>query len=159
MLKELLEDLEFVEKKMVRLDQTITQRVDLAPLTRLCTIPGIDILTAWTLLAELGSDMRVFPGPECRQLAGLCPGNNESAGKRLSNRTRKGNRWLWRALCQSAWARASSKGFASWASTLFYQPLLPTASPRQLFPWPPPRRRPPRLHAAKEAGPVNVQNA
>ena len=36
--------------------------------------------------------------------AGLCPGNHESGGKRLSNRTRKGNRWLRRGLCQAAWA-------------------------------------------------------
>ncbi len=71
----------------------------------LCSIPGIDVLTAWTLIAELGPDVTVFPdAAHAVSWAGLCPGNRESAGKRLSGRTRKGNRWLRRALCQSAWA-------------------------------------------------------
>jgi len=110
LLKELMEDLEFVEKKILRLDQTIVQRVDMNALARLCTIPGVDVITAWTLLAELGSDMRVFPtDKDAASWAGLCPGNNESAGKRLSNRTRKGNRWLRRALCQSAWGASRKK--------------------------------------------------
>jgi len=61
-------------------------------LRRLDTIPGIDVITAWTLLAELGPDMSVFPDAEhCASWAGLCPGNRKSAGKRLSGRTRKAN--------------------------------------------------------------------
>ncbi len=67
----------------------------------------MDLITAWTLLAELGPDMGVFSSPKhAASWAGLCPGNHESGGKRLSNRTRKGNRWLRRALCQAAWAAA-----------------------------------------------------
>jgi transposase len=70
----------------------------------------VDLVTAWTILAELGSDMSVFFGPKhAASWAGLCPGNHESGGKRLSNRTRKGNRWLRRALCQSAWAATRKK--------------------------------------------------
>ena len=110
LLRELMEDLEFVESKILRLDQAIVQRVDMNPVVRLCTIPGVDVITAWTLLAEIGSDMRVFPtAKDAASWAGLCPGNNESAGKRLSNRTRKGNRWLRRALCQSAWGVSRKK--------------------------------------------------
>jgi transposase len=77
---------------------------------RLCTIPGVDIITAWTLIAELGLDMSVFQSPKhAASGAGLCPGNHESGGKRLSNRTRKGNRWLRRALVQSAWGASRKK--------------------------------------------------
>jgi transposase len=104
LLKELLEDLRFVEAKILRLDQTLSGSVDWELVTRLCTIPGVDVITAWTLLAELGSDMRVFANSKkVASWAGLCPGNKESGGKRLSGRTRKGNRWLRRGLCQAAW--------------------------------------------------------
>jgi transposase len=110
MLKELLEDLRFVEAKILRLDQTLSGRVDWERVTRLCTIPGVDIITAWTLLAELGSDRQVFANSKkAASWAGLCPGNKESGGKRLSGRTRKGNRWLRRGLCQAAWGASRKK--------------------------------------------------
>ena len=105
MLGELMEHLEFVESKIERLEKVIGSQTDLETLTRLCTIPGVDIITAWTLLAELGSDMSVFESSKhVASWAGLCPGNRESAGKRLGNKARKGNRWLRRALSQAAWA-------------------------------------------------------
>lgn len=78
---------------------------------RLDAIPGIDRLGAAIILAEIGPDMR--PWEDSRKLASwscLCPGNCESAGKRLSGRTRKGNRWLRRAFCQMAWAATRKKG-------------------------------------------------
>ena len=110
MLKELLEDFRFVEAKMLRLDKTLSGSVDWEQVARLCTIPGVDIITAWTLLAELGSDMRVFANSKkAASWAGLCPGNKESGGKRLSGRTRKGNRWLRRGLCQAAWGASRKK--------------------------------------------------
>ena len=105
MLREWMEDLEFAERKINRLEAEIAPKIDVEVLARLATIPGIDLITAWTLIAELGSDMSVFRSPRhAAAWAGLCPGNHESGGKRLSNRTRKGNRWPRRALCQSAWA-------------------------------------------------------
>jgi transposase len=74
------------------------------------TIPGIDELTASTLVAEIGADMDQFPSPDhLASWAGLCPGNNESAGKRRSGKTRKGSVWLRRALCQAAWAASRTK--------------------------------------------------
>jgi len=110
MLRELMDDLETVEVKIQRVEKEIAGRVDMRQVERLCSIPGVDVLTAWTLLAELGTDMNVFASPQhAASWAGLCPGNYESAGKRLSNRTRKGNRWLRRALCQSAWGASRKK--------------------------------------------------
>jgi transposase len=120
MLRELMDDLEFVERKMERLEEQIAAQSDIPSLARLCTIPGVDVITAWTLLAELGSDMRIFASPRhAASWAGLCPGNHESGGKRLSNRTRKGNRWLRRALCQAAWAATRKKN--CYLAAFFYR--------------------------------------
>jgi len=120
MLGELMEDLEFVERKIQRLDMQIARKADVEKLTRLATIPGIDLITAWALLAELGSDMNVFASPKhAAAWAGLCPGNHESAGKRLGNRTRKGNRWLRRALCQAAWCATRKRN--CYLAAFFYR--------------------------------------
>ena len=84
---------------------------------RLCTAPGVERVTAWTILAELGPDMGVFPdAAHAASWAGLAPGNNESAGKRKNTRTRQGNRWLRRALCQAGWAATRKKNcqLAAW---------------------------------------------
>jgi transposase len=76
----------------------------------LMTIPGIGRRSAEVVLAEIGSDMGRFATVEkLASWAGMCPGNNESAGKRRSGRTRQGNRWLRAALVQSAWAVSRSK--------------------------------------------------
>lgn len=82
------------------------------------TIPGVDQTTAWVLVAEIGTHSEQFP--DARHLASwaaLCPGNHQSAGKRKSGRTRKGNRWLRGALSQAAWAAKHSKG--TYLSALF----------------------------------------
>jgi transposase len=77
---------------------------------RLCTIPGIEKITARILISELGTDMSQFPdAAHAASWAGLCPGNAESAGKRFSGKTRKGDRYLRRILVQSAWAAARTK--------------------------------------------------
>lgn len=120
LLGELRDDLEFTERQIARLEQAIGGQIDPGLVARLCEIPGVDMITAWTILAELGSDMSVFPtAQQVASWAGLCPGNHESGGKRLSNRTRKGNRWLRRALCQAAWAASRAKN--SYLSALFYR--------------------------------------
>jgi len=122
MLKELMEEVEFVEAKIARLETRIGELMKPyeTDIELLCTIPGIQLITAWTLLAELGADMNQFSdAAHLASWAGLCPGNNESAGKRKSNRTRKGNRWLRRALCQSAWAVAHSK--RNYLTAVFYR--------------------------------------
>lgn len=78
---------------------------------RLQTIPGIAERTAEVLLAEIGADLTPFPTADhLASWAGVCPGNNESAGKRRSGRTRNGNQWLRSALVQAAWAASRTKG-------------------------------------------------
>jgi transposase len=76
----------------------------------LTAIPGVERVTAWHLIAELGPDMSVFPDADhCASWAGMSPGSCESAGKQLSGRTKKGNKYLRRVLAQSAWAASRCK--------------------------------------------------
>jgi transposase len=67
------------------------------------TIPGVNQRLAEIILAEIGADRRRFPS--ARHLAswvGICPGNQQSAGKQLSGKTRQGDRWLRQALIEAA---------------------------------------------------------
>ena len=76
----------------------------------LCTIPGIASLAATSILSEIGSDMSRFATDgHLVSWAGLCPGQNESAGKRKSSRLRKGAPWLKTLLVQCAWAAVKKK--------------------------------------------------
>ena len=84
----------------------------------LTTIPGVSQTTAQVLLSEVGTDMSRFPtAANLISWAGLCPGNDESAGKRRSTRLRKGGQWLKATLVQSAWSAARTKG--SYLKALF----------------------------------------
>lgn len=112
-LKMLLRQVENLERDIAALEAEIRQRLQpyQAVVQCLDEIPGVDEVTAWTILAEVGFDMKVFQTPErLASWAGLCPGNRKSAGKRISGRTRKGNRWLRRALTQSALGASRSEG-------------------------------------------------
>lgn len=100
-----LEHIEFMNQKIAHLDQEIGER--LRPFEKelelLDTIPGVGQRTAELLLAEIGADMNRFPtSAHLASWAGMVPGNNESAGKRKSGRTRKGNKHIRSALVQSA---------------------------------------------------------
>ena len=76
-------------------------------LNLLQTLPGVDQIGAAMLLVEIGSDMEAFGSAErLASWLGICPGNNESAGKRKSGRIRKGNAWVRRLLCEFAQAAA-----------------------------------------------------
>jgi transposase len=84
-----------------------------AELERLDTISGVAKRTAEVLIAEIGVDMSVFPtAGHLVSWAGLCPGNNESAGKHKSGKTRKGNRWLRRVLIEAASAATRTSNTA-----------------------------------------------
>lgn len=96
---------EIFEKRIAEHMKSHEERIDL-----LTTIPGVDRIVAWHLIAELGTHLSVFPDADhCASWAGLVPGENESAGKKKSTRCRKGNKFLRRVLTQAAWASSRCK--------------------------------------------------
>ena len=112
LLQQLLDELEFLESKLAGVEQRIGEQMrPFEPAVTLWkTIPGISDVTAWSLVAEIGVRSEQFAsGQHLASWAGMCPGNNESAGKRHSGKTRKGNRWLRRTLNQAAWAVSRCK--------------------------------------------------
>jgi len=113
MLKLLLEQVEQYEAQVAKLDQRIEEvmsPLQKAALQMLDEIPGIDCRAAQNVLAEIGTDMSRFPtSGHLAAWAGLCPGNNQSAGKRRSGRMRQGNRWLKATFNQCAWAASRKK--------------------------------------------------
>jgi transposase len=105
--------LEQVETDIECLDRRIDEKLEpyREQHTRLMQIPGIDRVGAAVLIAELGVDMSVFASVRhCAAWAGVCPGNNESGGKRRGHPTRKGNVHLTTALVQAAVSASHAKG-------------------------------------------------
>jgi transposase len=91
-----------------QVDELIVPFADV--LERLQTIPGVGQKIADVITAETGADMDRSPdAAHLASWAGVCPGNNESAGKRFSGRTRKADVWLQAALVEAAWAAARTK--------------------------------------------------
>ena len=81
-----------------------------AAVSLLVTIPGVARRSAQVILAEIGADMSRFPtAGHLASWAGMCPGNNESAGKHRSGRTRHGSKWLRMALVECGQAAARTK--------------------------------------------------
>lgn len=107
LLRQLLDELYFIEGKITQVEQRLEQQMGSfrQAVTLWQTIPGVNEITAWSLVAEMGVDLSQFERVEkLTAWAGVCPGNNESGGRRLSGTSRKGNRWLRRVLTQAAWA-------------------------------------------------------
>jgi transposase len=99
---------ELIDRRLEQIGKEETQIAE--AVIRWDTVPGVDRIAAWGLVAEMGIDMEQFPSAKhAASWGGVCPGNHESAGKRLGGRTRKGNPWLRRILGQSAWAAARTK--------------------------------------------------
>ena len=106
-LDELMRHIEEIEARIVRFDTRLLAELESEhnALALLQTIPGVDLIGAAMLLVEIGTDMDVFGSADrLASWVGICPGNNESAGKRKSGRLRKGNLYVRRLLCEFAHA-------------------------------------------------------
>lgn len=117
-LGELLARYDELERALERVKEQIRKEVATSPdpfveeaVQLLDTIPGIGEQAAETIIAEIGVDMSRFPSAgHLASWVGMCPGNNESAGKKKSGKTTKGSPYLRAALVQMAWAASRSKG-------------------------------------------------
>jgi transposase len=112
LLTQILGHIDYLTTAIAALEQEVERC--LVPFTEavtlLQTIPGIGAIAAGALIAEIGVDMGRFPSAKhLASWAGVCPGNRESAGKRLSGKTRTGNAWLRGILGEVAWAAARSR--------------------------------------------------
>jgi transposase len=110
---EQLAHLDELDERQARLEAEVAERLrPFEPaIARLDTIPGVGRRTAEIVLAEGGPDMSRFrTAGHFASWAGLCPGQDESAGKQRSGRMRKGNRWLRGSLIEAAHAAARTKG-------------------------------------------------
>ena len=122
MLESLLRHLTFLDGEVQSLDEEVAERMrpfeeDMA---RLGEIHGVGQRTAEEVLAETGTDMSRFPtSAHIASWAKLCPGNNESAGKRKSGCIGHGNVWLRSTLVQAAWAASRTKG--TYLSALYHR--------------------------------------
>jgi transposase len=101
----LMQHIDYIEASIARFDHHLLQGMaeQRNVLALLQTLPGVDLIGAAMLLVEIGPDMAAFGSPDrLASWAGVCPGNNESAGKRQSGRARKGNPYVRRLLCEFA---------------------------------------------------------
>jgi len=119
-LGQVLAHIDELERHIAAFDQQLEEylRPFAQELGLLQTIPGVGRRTAEMIVAEIGTDMSPFPdAAHLASWAGICPGSRESAGKRKSGKTRKGNRWLRGALIEASWGASRSRD--TYLSTLF----------------------------------------
>jgi transposase len=110
---QILAHIDFLNASIERVSAAIAEHLAAfdPAIALLCTIPGVQRRTAEVIIAETGGDMTAFATPRhLASWAAMCPGNDESAGKRRSGKTRKGSKWLRAALCEAAHAAARTKG-------------------------------------------------
>lgn len=111
-LKIQLNHLDSLDHHIAELNEEVSRRMQHLEeiIQRLDNVPGINQRNAEEILAETGTDMSVFPtAAHLSSWAGLCPGNNKSAGKRKSGKTRRGNRWLCSTVVRAARGAVRSK--------------------------------------------------
>jgi transposase len=111
-LDELMRHIEEIEARIARFDARLLDGLkgERNTLALLQTLPGVDLIGAAMLLVEIGTDMDAFGSADrLASWVGICPGNNESAGKRKSGRVRKGNLYVRRLLCEFAHAASRTK--------------------------------------------------
>jgi transposase len=112
LISEQLSHLDYLDEAMERVSREIDQRLqdEQAAIELLDTVPGISQRAAEILVAELGTDLSRFPSAKhLASWAGMCPGNKESGGKRLSGKTRHGNSWLRQVLIEIAHVASKTK--------------------------------------------------
>jgi transposase len=112
LLTEYFSQMDYLDDAIDRVSAVIAQYLaaEQEAIALLDTIPGVSQRTAEILLAEIGTDMTRFPSAKhLASWAGMCPGNYESGGKRLSGKTRKGSRWLRQVLVEAAHVAAKTK--------------------------------------------------
>jgi transposase len=112
LLQTLLTHVDFVSGQIADLDARIDEQLRpfAAELALIRTIPGLKRRASECVLAEVGPTMTIFPSAaHLCSWAAVCPGQDETGGKRRSGRTRHGNRWLRGALTEAAWAAARTK--------------------------------------------------
>jgi transposase len=117
-----LQQIDAIDGAIAEIDREVDTNLEpfRAAIRLLTTIPGVSDLSARVILAEIGRDMARFPSAgHLISWAGLCPKNDESAGKRRSTRMRKGAPWLKTTLMQCAWAAARKK--ASYLQAQFHR--------------------------------------
>jgi transposase len=112
LITEHLSQLDYLEEALERVSTEIAGRLqhEQAALELLDTVPGLGRRAAEIILAEIGADVSRFPSAKhLASWVGICPGNAESGGKRLSGKTRKGDRWLRQVLIEVAHVAARTK--------------------------------------------------
>lgn len=122
MLGQILSHLDFLDEAIEEVSKEVENHIApfLKEIELLRTIPGVDQKVAEVIVAEIGVDMSHFPSHRhLASWAGLCPGNNESAGKRKNGKTRKGDRWLRRGLIEASWA--ASRARETYLSALYHR--------------------------------------
>jgi transposase len=111
-LAELMDQLRDLERRIERFSRRIEEiSGPFAPAVhRVADLPGFDVRSSQVVISEIGNDMTRFPTEDhLSSWAGICPGSNESGGKRKSGKTTKGSRWLRTTLVQAAWAASHTK--------------------------------------------------
>lgn len=117
-----LSHIDYLDEQIAKLDAEIVDQIRpfQAAVDRWDQLPGINQRGGQVIVAEVGADLKPFAdGPHLASWGGMCPGNQESAGKRQSGKTRKGSKWLRRALVEAAHGAARTKN--SYFATLYHR--------------------------------------